>query len=63
MKRKLSHSKRSSSTMKRIHNNLVKDIIRIRKKLQQEADKRYGKGKVKITDVFASKVLSARLRK
>ena len=63
MKTKNIRIARNESRSKRIHNSLIKDIKNMRKKLQQEADNRYGKKKIKITDVFASQVLSRRLKK
>lgn len=43
-----------------IHKSLVTQINKLQRDMQFIADKRYGKGKVKISFAYASKILAGR---
>lgn len=53
-------TKTSDVKRKEIHKSLITQINKLQKDLQFIADKRYGKGKIKISFIYASKILAGR---
>ena len=47
---------------KKVHNDLIKVIKSYQKKLQQDCDMKYGKGKYKVSESYASKILGGVLK-
>jgi len=47
---------------KKVHKDLIKAIQSYQKKLQKDCDMKYGKGKYKVPESYASKILGGVLK-
>lgn len=54
--------KSSEYSNKQIHADLIRVIKNYKKRLQKDADMKYGKGKYKVTDVYATKIIGGLLK-
>ena len=53
--------KTSDGVRKTYHKTLVNKIKKVQSELQRKADKKFGKGKVFISETYASKIVGGRL--
>jgi len=54
--------KNIDSRNKSIHKTLVSKILKIQRELQKKSDKKNGKNKIIISEVYASKILAGRIK-